>query len=182
MMHDVKFGYRCQSNPAIWNQLLHCRDKLKAVLQLKLTECVDAFVENDEQAQDVRTWMKVSHRHRVTRREAFNYLHHCYADAIDADQHNGDWTLRIHVYPSPMANSDASDVLLRIESGGLTENWFEWHAAPAGVFEFGLPADNVQDSAIRRDVWKMVFDMHPEGYILDVCTVATFMEYRVECV
>ena len=113
--------------------------------------------------------MKVSDRHKVTRRDAFNYLENTYRAAIEFGQKEASWTTVLHIWPG------ATHCYVLLEQSGLVSYHVEmWKHIPQ-MTDFSLPGPSVAATTQRRKVWQaLVDDFH---YELPICTLALFKSF-----
>jgi|Cruoilmetagenom7_1024161.scaffolds.fasta_scaffold03732_5 hypothetical protein len=168
-------GYRLpRPTFTTWTSLLQARDFLREQVGLKLGEQIDLIETDPESLQAIRTWMQVSDRHKVTRREIFQWVKH----AHESSQWLGNWAMILHVYPV----IEAEAILIRIESGAILDKWFEWFIDDmVGEFhDFSYPTGNALQDTGTEALWNEQMTLTPTPYRLIVCD--DLQEFASTCV
>lgn len=170
-------GYRIvDPKLTTWNRLLDARDTLRERVGLKLGEQIGLIQSDPELLQEVRKWMQVSDRHRVTRREVFNSIKHVH----EASMWLGNWKMILHVYP---LESLSNHILIRVESGAILDQWFEWFIDPASHDQYedmSYPCGSKKKDESREAQWSEQMKLTPHPYRLTVCN--DLQEFASLCV
>lgn len=171
-------GYRIlRPELTTWNRLLDARDLLRAHVTMKLSEQINLIEADPNALQDIREWMQVSDRHMVTRREVFNWIKH----AHDASMWIGNWKMVLHVYP--VANMFSKHILIRVESGAILDQWYEWFVERATHDDYedlSYPSGDDEQDEYREQVWEQEMNLTPHPFRLTVCD--DLQEFATACV
>lgn len=74
-----------------------------------------------QNADVIRNWLKVSERHEVTARDAFNYIDHRYKENAEAQEN---WDLMVYLLPV------GAGCLVEIIEGGVCEGYTDQYLGP----------------------------------------------------
>jgi len=172
MNYDLTKALKAPNSASTWNGLIYCHDQLVNFNKEKIREVVNAMVIDPTTTEAIRKYMTVSERHKVTLRDAFNYLHSTYQAAVDFNERAGDWTCVLRMFTLRRT------VYIAIEQGeGSVEAYDVLRYGIQGMTPYEIPGPTKKLNILRTTKWREVLNQTDTHFKLGIVTLDNFAGY-----